>query len=171
MRKTLHWYSDSQLRPLFKGLDAFPWRGVDFEGYSDHRVLVCLGEADDGRIICTGVLIDPKKTLEIPSRLLRDIRLGEVVTFAAVANRFLPVGTVKRQGRPVHRARPGPTGYPESFYKRVAEAYALALKTYPRTPVRRLMTVLSCSEATAHRHLKRCENLGLVKPRRSRRTP
>jgi hypothetical protein len=157
--------SQKQVTAMLRGLAAYPWRSVPVQGYPLHQVLICLGEAEDGRMICTGVLINPKKHLEIPSRLLRDIRLGEVVTLAAVINRhFLPVGTVKRSTR--RRARPGPTGYPDSFYRGVADEYALALKTYPRTPIRRLMTVYSgASEATIHRYLKRCRELGLLKPR------
>jgi len=165
-QKVLHDYHPSQLKRLFTDLAPFPWHGIDVPGYP-HRVLVCFGEAEDGRMVCTGVLIDPKQNREISSRLLRDIRLGEVVTFAAIADKFLPVGTVRRSTR--RRTRPGPTGYPDSFYSGVADEYALALKMYPRTPIRRLMTVYGCSEATAHRYLKRCEELGLLNPRTTRK--
>lgn len=164
-RKAFGLLHPSQRAALFKDLADFPWNASEVSGYP-HRVLVCLGEAEDGRLVCTGVLIDPKKNLEVSSRLLRDIRLGEVVTFAASIDKVMPVGKVLRSTRyRVRRSRPGPTGYPATFYKDVARAYRRALRTHPRTPVVRLMAELSCSEATAHRYLKRCRELGLLDPR------
>jgi hypothetical protein len=164
-QKTLHYYHPSQLKRLFGDLAPFPWHGIDVWGYP-HRVLVCFGEAEDGRMVCKGLLIDPKQNREISSRLLRDIRMGEVVTFAALAGEFIPVGTVKRSaGFRLRRVRPGPTGYPESFYKRFAQEYEIASRSY-RTPILRLMTVFGRSEATIHRYRKRCLELGLLEQQR-----
>jgi hypothetical protein len=164
-RKALHIFHPSQLRTLFDDLASYPWHGIEVHGYP-HRVLICLGEAQDGRLVCTGVLIDPKKNLEVSSRLLRDIRLGEVVASAAAFSKVLPVGRVLRSTPyRVRRTRPGPAGHPAKFYKDVANVYRRALRTHPRTPVVRLMAELSCSEATAHRYLKRCRELGLLDPR------
>jgi hypothetical protein len=169
-RKVLNVYHPSQLRTLFDDLAPYPWHGTEVPGYP-HRVLICLGEAEDGRLVCTGLLIDPKTNLEIPSRLLRDIRLGEVVTFAASIDKWvMPVGKVLRSARHrVRRARPGPDGYPAAFYKDVAAAYRRAVRTHPRTPVLHLMSELRCSEATAHRYLNRCRDLGLLDPRTTKR--
>jgi hypothetical protein len=136
------------------------------QGYP-HRILACFGEAEDGRLICTGLLVDPKMNLEVSARLLRDIRLGEAVAFAAAVSPLLPVGRVKHSARPrVRRARPGPPGYPEEFYKDVAEKYRRACRSHPHTPVVRLMAELGCSEATAHRYLNRCRDLGLLDRRK-----
>jgi hypothetical protein len=162
-RKVLNVYHGSQLR-----LASYTWYDAGVPGYP-HQVLVCLGEAEDGRLVCTGLVIDPKENLEIPSRLLRDIRLGDFVTFAASAAKVVPVGRVLGATRHrVRRSRPGPDGYPAKFYKDVAGAYRDAVRSHPRTPVLRLMSELRCSEATAHRYLNRCRELGLLDPRKAK---
>lgn len=45
----------------------------------------------------------------------------------------------------------------------------MCLRSHPRTPIRRLMAELRCSEASAHRYLNRCRELGLLDPRKLKR--
>lgn len=156
------YWNQAHWRAVFEALGELPWYEFDVDDHP-HGLAFCFGEADDGRLVCTGLLIDPRKNLEVTSRLLRDLRLGEIVSFAALG---LPA---ERPDAPnphrVRRARPGPAGLPEEHYRRVAEEYRRVLRSYPRTPIVELMKVLGCSQPTAHRYLKRCRELGLLDPR------
>ncbi|MDQ2960405.1 MAG: hypothetical protein M3R48_05065 [Candidatus Dormibacteraeota bacterium] len=163
--KSWSFYGPDQWRDRFAGISAYPWAEVPIEGLEPGVVLVCLGSAENGRLICTGLLVDPTKNVEITSRLLRDVRLGEILAWAAEAP--LPLGRVRTPA--LRRVRPGRHGYPLAHYKRVAAAYKQALLTHPKTPIRRLITELSASEATVHRWLSRCIELGLLDQRRGKR--
>lgn len=159
----LNFYHPDQWQARFDVLAQLPWIETDVPGHP-HRVAVCLGEADDGRLIATGILIDPTKNLEVTSRLLRDVRLGELVSAAALSP--FPVGRVKHATRQrIRKARPGPAGHPDEFYSRIAEAYKRAVRTHPRTPVITLMAQLDRSEATVHRYLQECRRRGLLDKR------
>ncbi|MGH7685608.1 MAG: hypothetical protein ACREN2_02155 [Candidatus Dormibacteria bacterium] len=161
--KVLNFYHQDQWAAIFADVGQFPWLDAAVEGYP-HRVAVCLGEADDGRLVVTGLLLDPRKNLEVTSRLLRDIRLGELLSIAALSP--LPVGRVKHSApHRIRRTRPGPAGHPDEFYASVAAVYRHKLRTHPRTPVVATMDELGCSEATVHRYLQRCRELGFLDKR------
>lgn len=166
--RVLSFHHPDYWHTLFADLAELPWIGVNVPG-QPHSIAICLGEADDGRLVATGLLIDPGKNLEVTSRLLRDVRLGELVSTAAVSP--FPIGRVKHSTRRrVRKARPGPAGHPDEFYARVADAYRRAIRMHPRTPVIALMDELGVSEATTHRYLQECRRRGLLdqRARRSR---
>lgn len=146
----------------FAELGALPWYGFEMSD-RPHGIAVCIGEADDGRLVVTGLLIDPRKNVEVTSRLLREIPLGAIIHRASTGPPVeRPPGSMRyRIGKP----RPGPTGLPVKHFQRVADLYRLALRAHPRTPVRRLMAQMGISESTAHRYLERCRELGLLDPR------
>jgi len=146
----------------FADLEALPWYGFEMSDHP-HGIAVCLGEAEDGRLVCIGLLIDPRKNVEVSTRLLREIPLGAIVHRASTGPPVeRPPGSARYR---IRKPRPGPTGLPLKHYERVANAYKRALRTYPRTPVRRLMTELGVSESTAHRYLEKCRELGLLDSR------
>lgn len=142
-------------------LGAFPWYGITVEGLP-HGVFVCLGEAEDGRVVCTGLLIDPRTNVEVTSRVMRAIPLGEIV-YLASTRPFprVPGATPYR----IRKPRPGPKGLPLKDYQRIADLYRRALRTDPRTPVVRVMAQTGKSESTVHRYLEHCRALGLLDER------
>jgi hypothetical protein len=150
----------------FAELDALAWYGFEMSD-RPHGIAVCIGEADDGRLVVTGLLIDPRKNVEVTSRLLREIPLGAIVHRASTGPPVeRPPGSARYR---IRKPRPGPTGLPLKHYEEVAEKYKRALRTHPRTPVRRLMAQMGgiggISESTAHRYLEKCRELGLLDSR------
>ena len=155
----------------FAELAELPWYDVPSPGGYPHRVAVCTGEAENGRLVVSGLLIDPTANVEVTARLLRDIRIGDYLRRMARVESVLPVGRVKHSAR--HRVRtkhPGRAGYASDTYARFAAVYRDALRTHPRTPVRRTMTVTGLSESTVHERKQRCYELGLLEtPARKKR--
>jgi hypothetical protein len=146
--------------PGFAELDALPWYGFEMSD-RPHGIRVCFGEAEDGRLVCIGLLIDPRKNVEVSTRLLREIPLGAIVHRASTGPPVeRPPGSARYR---IRKPRPGPKGLPLKHYERVADAYKLAVRTHPRTPVRRLMAQMGgISESSAHRYLEKCRELGLL---------
>jgi hypothetical protein len=146
-------------------LGALPWYGIHVDG-QPHDIAVCLGEAEDGRLVCTGLLIDPRQNVGVTSRLLREIPLGEIVALASSPKARAIIARVPGAvPYRIRKPRPGPKGLPQKYYVDVAERYRRALRTHPRTPVRHLMAQMGISETTAHRYLQRCRDLGLLDSR------
>lgn len=144
---------------MFEGLADLPWMPILLP--IPHHVAVCFGEAADGRLVVTGLLIDPSGNVEITSRVLREIKLGQIAATASAAP--FPIGRVKRSRN--YRMRKGaPKDVPVEL-QRFAKAYEVAQRTHRRTPVRRVMTEFEISEATAHRWIARCRELGLLDQR------
>ena len=67
------------------------------------------------------------------------------------------------------RIKPGPDGWDHEHFERVAAAYRKALTTHPGGPVRALVAQMGRSEATVHRWLQRCRDMGLLGPTRIER--
>jgi hypothetical protein len=159
----LTFYHPDQWRARFARLAGAPWMPLELPGIP-HDMAICFGEAADGRLIVTGLLIDPSENLEITSRLLREIRLGDIAA-RADASPF-PIGRVK--GSATHRIRKGaPKDWPVELERFVA-AYKRALHSHRRTPIRRVMAELGMSEATAHRWRNRAIAVGLLDQRTTR---
>jgi hypothetical protein len=156
----LTFYGPEQWRARFARLADAPWMPLELPGIP-HNVTICFGEAADGRLIVTGLLIDPSENIEITSRLLREIRLGEIAA-RADASPF-PIGRVKRSA-PYRIRKSAPKDWPVEL-ERFAAAYKRALHTHRRTPVLRVMVELGMSEATAHRWLQRARAVGLLDQR------
>ena len=155
-------FGDDDWQTGFAELGALPWYGLEISD-RPHGMAVCFGEAEDGRLVCIGLLIDPRKNVEVSTRLLREIPLGAIVQRASTGP---PVERPASTRYRIRKPRPGPTGLPVKHYERVAKAYRLALRTHPRTPVRRLMAQMgNISESTAHRYLAKCRELGLLDSR------
>lgn len=156
------------------------WHSV--EGQDDlpaGGLCVRLDRSEDGRLVCTGVMIGALiDGVEVTSRDLRGVRLGEVL--AAVAD-FL---TGSRANSNLERAimkdyakrlwvdlagdfagpprRPGPKGWPDEHYERVAQTYREGLTLAPRSPVKYLTEQMHTSEATARRWIKTTRDKGML---------
>jgi hypothetical protein len=147
----------------FARLGAYPWSRVDVEGFPV-PIYVCFGKTQEDRVVVTGLMLSPGVNSEISARLLREIPLGHILVIPKVG---LVAGYV-RSAEPYQppRAKPGPKGWPRSHFERVAESYRSALVESPRTPIRVLMSQFGGpSEATVHRWLQRCKDMGLdLKP-------
>lgn len=164
---TLSFQTPEHWRAIFGDLADYPWRNFPVDGYP-HSVAVCFGEVN-GRLVVTGLLIDPRANREVSGRFLRDLRLSSFLDAAAqFSSAFWPVGAVNRSV-PL-RARPGAKGWPREHYERVAETYSRARRSGDRAPVRRVMKEMHCSEATAHRWLQRCRELGVLDQRPTQET-
>ncbi len=159
-------YGGRGISKEFARLAEFPWTRVDVEGLPP--MYVCFGRADDDRVVVTGLMLSPGVNQEISARLLREIPLGRIFVMEKVG---LVAGYVKSAEpyQPAH-AKPGPKGWPRSHFERVAEAYRNALVESPNTPIRVLMAQFGGpSEATVHRWLQRCKDMGLdLKPARAK---
>lgn len=150
-----------KVKKYFKDLGDYPWSRFDIDGIP-MPIWACFATTEDGRRVCSGLLVSPGANTEIVSSLLRAIRLGALVTLDSL---FLSAGTVK-DAKPYSPAktRPGPAGYPLEHFVLVADAYRNAVITHPKTPLRALARQLNRSEPTVHRWLQRCRREGLLGP-------
>jgi hypothetical protein len=144
---------------VFADLGEFPWSKITIKGFPV-PLLGCFGKTDDGRLVCTGLLLDPRSNTEITARILREIPIGRILT---VGNLGLLPGYV-RSAKPYRpqRVKSGPKGWPREHFVKVAESYRQVLMTHPRTPIRALARQLQRSEPTVHRWLQRARDLGLL---------
>lgn len=127
------------------------------------------GRSDDGRLVCTGLLVAGDDPREITSRSLRAIPMGDVVEQVAAARDDQEVGAIVRrvmgiddEPKDIPRRRPGGGGYGREHFEQVATAYRAALATSPRAPMKELARRLSTSEATARRWVQRARDMGLL---------
>ena len=63
------------------------------------------------------------------------------------------------------RARPGPRGHDEEFYRRLASAYRKAQREHPRRPIQALVESRGYSEPATHRQIREARRRGLLPPR------
>jgi hypothetical protein len=70
---------------------------------------------------------------------------------------------VAARTRPAQRARPGRHGHPDEHYRRIARAYLIAKRKYPKNPIRKLMEATGAPEATVHRWIKTAREKGFIK--------
>jgi hypothetical protein len=138
---------------------------------------------DDGRLICTGLLVDSTPDRELTARDLRKIPLAEILTTLAKPRKrrwlgkLLGHGDEDRTGQQrqtqtwqsgyrverVRRARPGRGGYPDDHYRQVAKEYRRAKLQHPRAPIQALISELHVSEPTVHRWLNSAAQKGFLK--------
>lgn len=128
--------------------------------------------SEDGRLICTALVITPGEQ-EITARSLREIPLSQLLSrrggrsanseslglsFAAA---FMEALSPEFEGA---LARPGPQGHPREHFEGVAAAYREALIQSPRAPVQWLLDTetLHGSEATVRRWIRRARDMGLL---------
>jgi hypothetical protein len=129
-----------------------------------------LGVADDGRPICTGLVIDSDPERELTARDLRRIPISDVLTRFA-RSRMSPNLQAALEQQPARRPRPGSGGHSNDHYGQVARAYKRAKRKYPRAPIRALMVELHASEPTVHRWLREATKRGFLQPRARGRVP
>jgi hypothetical protein len=165
-------------------------------GRHDPPLAMQIGFEPDGRLICTGLLIgwqidaigdpaqaDPAARKELTARALRDIRLGELLADYAplAADGSDPNPSRSRDASPIPNwllqtvprpPHPGPKGYDDNHYKRVAQLYKAALVDAPRAPMVRLAEQLQCGNATAYRWRDEAAARGFLPERaKARRGP
>ena len=161
------------------------WVSVEYEG-APYPIAVQLGQANDGRLICTGLRLGGEEVpggtsggpVEITARSLREIPLTRLlVAITGVLNaqqmkaRVHPAASVTRTAdlfeeklMPYMRipARPGPKGYPDEHFRQVADAYRRALIKHPRGTFKALADQLHASEATVRRWVQRAQDRGYL---------
>ncbi len=154
-------FGPGHFEKVFVDLGEFPWCEITIKGFPV-PLLGCFAKTVDGRLVCTGLMLDPRSNTEISARILREIPLGRILTLGNVG--LLP-GYVK-SAKPYQPARvkSGPKGWPREHFVKVAQAYRQILVTHPRTPIRALARQLDRSEPTVHRWLQRSRDLGLLPP-------
>ena len=79
---------------------------------------------------------------------------------AGLAVDFLDVQTRADQ---VPVARPGRRGHSDEHYRRIARAYTMAKRKYPKAPIRKLMQATGKPEATVHRWIRIARERGFLK--------
>lgn len=163
-----------------------PWVRVEDKSLPG-PVYLRLGAGEDGRLVCTGLLVSADAEQELTARDLRRIRLSETLTeFLRYASRargmeqllgellgigykasdhddawrlLLPV-TTRRTA--VQRARPGRPGYSDDHYRNVARVYKAAKRKHPTRPIRVVMEELGATEPTVHRWLRTARDKGFI---------
>lgn len=146
------------------------WVAVDVS-YIGRTVLVRLGVAEDGRLVCTGVVVGADdESREVTSRELHGLRLGHLVTQLAEGheNPFIRdlyaqtvEGTAGKVARP--KLRSGPKGHDRTHFETVARVYQQALLRSPRSPMKATREQLGYgSVAQVRRWVNRARELGLV---------
>ena len=171
---------------LFENLGKSWW--VDLNGGDlPQPILVRLRTSPEGSLVCTGLIIGAFADQEISARDLREIRLGEILeNFSSLlaahkkdkATRELgrvTVGDLLEFSAEHEVARttlpPGPLGHSREHFELVAKQYRAALVSDPRRPIQRVAQQHWVSEATVHRWLQRCRELGIPIPGTKKRAP
>ena len=133
--------------------------------------LVRVEVTDEGRLICTGLILGGRGRTEVTARGLRRIRLNELLTdwrepsFGFLLDAWRKAGAIG-SGMPI--VRPGPKGHPLDHYRRVADSYRQAIREAPQAPVKRLSEILQTPtgkptpEPTIRRWLQRSRALGFL---------
>jgi len=117
-------------------------------------IAVKLGKSDDGRLVCIGmklglealteweaqsVLRPPSSPVQITSRTLREIPMGEILDDLAawrtqpflVEDGFVEVLDAAVVESPAPRVQPGRPGHPLAFYEGIRDLYREALQASP----------------------------------------
>jgi len=166
--------SEERLAQFLGGLASDDWHGV--AGGSPElpgEVLIRLGTTEDGRLVCTGLLVGGWEKAEVSSTALRHIPIAALVTWVKSASQsddplmagiFGSAVELAHTGAQRPRVRPGPRGHPRSHFEEVAAAYRAAIGRGVRSPVAALKRELNASEPTVRRWLQRCRDMGLLEP-------
>lgn len=147
-------------------IDGAGWHWVHWPAVP-FPVLMQLGRAADGRMVCTGLVLGGTATNEVTATGLRALPLGLLLD---EFGRFVP--GVRDSATTFQRpTRLGPHGIPRERFVEVAELYRQALEARPSAPVRWVSETLigysgkpGVPESTVRRYLQRCRDLGLLGP-------
>jgi hypothetical protein len=163
---------------VLNGLRKDTWHRVHSDRLT-REVLVRLGNAR-GQLVCTGVMIGATTDVEVTSRSLREVPLGDVMgamaafvsgtgdfydseLHRAISRHYAKQGLVETAAPTTARpARPGPTGWRDEHYQEVADHYRTALQVAPRAPVRYVRQQMQTSEPTARRWIKTARDKGML---------
>ena len=163
-----------------------PWIRVEDKSLPA-PIYLRLGVDKDGRLACTGLLIDGDPDRELPARELRSIRLPKLLSefqkhmtrASGMKQLIWELHRIRYEGpssesgwrmilsiparqRLVQRGRPGPKGYPDDHYRKVARAYKVAKRKHPTRPIRALMQEFNATEPTIHRWLRTARDKGFI---------
>lgn len=153
---------------MFRQFAKQQWFGILGTGLP-YPVYGRFSTTSDGHRMCTALVLgDPRSTVEIRSRQLRDIPLTQI---SEAANRgplrqLLGIGPQLRN--PYRPRHPGPAGHDDAHYEKVLAEYLMARRS-SETPIKRVANRLGCSVATVHRYLNEAEDRGMKVPVRRRR--
>jgi hypothetical protein len=159
----------------------------------DLPIALQLGVSPEGRLICTGLLVewqlnainDPEaipieQRRELTARKLRSINLGKILNDLNPQSFGLPRRAKRAGAMPLpdwfrnslHVVGSAEPGSEDEHYRNVAALYQEALLVQPGSPMKWLRAQLHCSEATAYRWRTEAEVRGfLPKRKRVRRGP
>ena len=139
------------------------WRDRAARQDGPYPVCVRLGEAPDGRLVMTGLLIGFPEPVEITARSLRMIPVAPLLADLArdEFSREVFGYTAQPLRRPVRR---GPRGLDDRHFEEVAATYRRAVKEGPGRTVMRFRELWPTSEATARRWIQRARDKGLLGP-------
>lgn len=184
-RRPLKLYLPGDLVKEFAKLpDAHDWWiGIFTPDLVPLPLVARFGVADDGRFVCTGLLIAPGKPYEITARQLHKVKLGELTAFVGAAAThgehpfkrlvsglgpeiLTTFGVIADIAQPVKRfrLRPGPKGVPQALLEQVAKRYQSARRESPKRLVTRLADEFNLSPPTIRRYLRLCLDKGFLKP-------
>ncbi len=147
---------------------AFKRRGSTGRAMYDAEILIRIAN-EDGRLVCTGLVLGASDGAEVTSRSLRNLPLsqllsrlakwpevrGETGVFGAGFKRYVP------------KLSRGPKGLPDSHFERIAAIYKTALQQEPSRPIRYMRKVLRPHggwphDSTIHKWIQQCRELGLL---------
>jgi len=138
-------------------------------------VMLRLGQAADGRLVCTGLVVghEPPADGEPSEITTRSLRIPLASIVQTIARRMEdPDGDLAKLRRFVldqtpaaggPRVRPGRHGHPAEHYREVAAAYREALRQHPDAPTKALAAMYpNWSEATVRYWLRMARERGLL---------
>lgn len=161
----------------FALLGAGP-RWVELSGKSlPFPVRLRVEQAPSGRLVCTGLLIGLDGPHAITARTLRQIQVGDVLTFLETGYpgehplTKLPAQIMRQLTKEAGgelSGRSGRAGRSREFFRELARRYRQAERESPRSPVKLLRDrwYSPYSEITLRRWLSRCRADGLLPPGR-----
>ena len=182
--------TDEALEPEWHPIGAFPtgsedslrlqqwvgqlsWMGLGPDFPDDPGippVFVALGKADDGRLICTGLIIGEignfsSGTRELTARALRQIRIPELITFVKRAEGQHSKARELVDSAPAVGRKPRGKG--QQFLQDVARDYRRALEVAPSRPTAWLAEQYGVPgfpkpAATVRRWLKQARDAGYL---------
>lgn len=128
-------------------------------------VFVSLGKSEDGRLICTGLIIGEFGpfsfgTRELTARALRQIKIPELIEFVRQAESQNVRARELIESAPEIRRKPRGKG--DAFLREVAERYRQALEIAPSRPTAHLSKLYDRPPVTIRRWLKQAEREGLL---------
>jgi hypothetical protein len=168
--------SPSEQAKFRKGLAdvaKYPWTPAIV---GTQPVEVCFGEAEDGRLVVTGLFLDPRPNREVSTAALRSISPTQLALAGSPLRWLWGYVFRSQQSKGAKAVRPGRRPLEMEELRRFAEKYEGIRRRYPgRNPVKQLVTD-GVPQSTVYRKLQRCRDLGLLgteqlqeRKRRSRR--